>query len=155
MRERLITTKRSRLAIVVFGICCSLAIARATPSAQQTRSLWDGVYSEAQAKRGGALYNRSCAVCHGADLKGGDRAPALAGPAFAGRWTDRTVGALFEYTSVMMPVTSPGGFSPQQNADLVAFLLSKGGYPPGGSDLPSDMSALLQIAFVSSKQQVP
>jgi mono/diheme cytochrome c family protein len=116
------------------------------------RSQWDGIYSEAQAKRGGALYNRSCAVCHGADLKGGDRAPALAGPAFAGRWTDRTVGALFEYTSVMMPVTSPGGFSPQQNADLVAFLLSKGSYPPGDSELPSEMSALSQIAIVSSKK---
>jgi len=155
MRARLITTKLPDLAMVLCGMCCTVAIARATLSAQPARSPWDGVYSEAQAKRGGMLYNRSCAVCHGADLKGGDRAPALAGPAFAGRWTDRTVGALFEYTSVMMPVTSPGGFSPQQNADLVAFLLSKGSYPPGNADLPADMSALSQIAFVSSKQQVP
>ena len=94
--------------------------ANETVSARQ-KSQWDGVYSEAQSKRGEALYGRSCVTCPGTDLKGGERAPALAGPAFSGRWSERPLGALFEYTSVMMPLQSPGGFNGQQNADIVAY----------------------------------
>jgi mono/diheme cytochrome c family protein len=135
---------------LVLGVLasCWSPLASDTAVAQRARSTLEGVYSEAQAGRGATLYNRSCAVCHGADLKGGDRAPALIGPSFTGRWSDRTLGALFEYTSAMMPVTSPGGFGPQQNADIVAFLLNKGNYPTGNADLPADMSVLSQIAFL-------
>ena len=38
--------------------------------AQQTRTAGDGVYSEAQAARGHALYRDTCAKCHGDALEG-------------------------------------------------------------------------------------
>ena len=44
--------------------------------AQQPRTAKDGVYTDAQAKRGQALYTDRCAQCHGATL-GGDIAPPL------------------------------------------------------------------------------
>ena len=44
----------------------------------QTPPLWDGAYSEAQARRGEPLYEQSCAECHGADLNGVEMAPGLA-----------------------------------------------------------------------------
>jgi cytochrome c5 len=42
----------------------------ATGAQEASRSVWDGVYSEEQAKRGAALYGRECARCHGTDLTG-------------------------------------------------------------------------------------
>src|SRR4051794_24952218 len=42
-------------------------------AAQAARSVWDGVYTEAQAQRGKTLYVQRCGTCHGS----GDQAPAL------------------------------------------------------------------------------
>ena len=39
--------------------------------ASQDRTVWDGVYTEAQAKRGEEAYKRSCGYCHRDDLAGG------------------------------------------------------------------------------------
>ena len=33
-------------------------------------SVWDGVYTQAQADRGKTAYNESCAACHGDQLTG-------------------------------------------------------------------------------------
>ena len=40
---------------------------------EATRSVWDGVYTNDQAKRGEALYARECGSCHGDMLTGGER----------------------------------------------------------------------------------
>ena len=40
--------------------------------ANQRASVWDGVYTAAQAQRGAPLYEKDCAECHGADLTGGE-----------------------------------------------------------------------------------
>ena len=81
--------------------------------AQETRSIWDGVYTEAQAKRGEAIYFERCVRCHGPALMGGtDGAGPLTGPTFkaiglvindwqlSGIWTASTGG--------VVPPTAPG-----------------------------------------------
>lgn len=55
----------------------AVAIALFTQSA--SRSVWDGVFSEAQAKRGEALFNENCVSCHGPMLEGDGEAPPLSG----------------------------------------------------------------------------
>ena len=47
--------------------------------AQAPASVTGGIYSAAQAKRGQALYNDSCAKCHLDDLSGGATSPPLQG----------------------------------------------------------------------------
>src|SRR5258708_23784158 len=76
--------KFSAVALIPFT---ALILLRATVHAQPpTKSIWDGVYSEAQAARGKALYSQECASCHGGELTGGEMAPPLAGGEFmAGR----------------------------------------------------------------------
>ena len=59
-----------------------VVIACATLGAQQSRSSWSGVYTTAQAAAGEKIYSDKCASCHGADLAGIERAPALAGGTF-------------------------------------------------------------------------
>ena len=52
----------------------------AAVSAQATKSANDGVYSDAQAKRGDVLYKENCATCHGDNLEGSGPMPPLTGP---------------------------------------------------------------------------
>ena len=85
-------SRKTVMVVLAAAVLVGARQSNETLSAQQ-KSQWEGVYSEAQAKRGEALYVRSCATCHGTDLKGGERAPALAGPAFSGRWVERPLGA--------------------------------------------------------------
>ena len=62
------------------------------------KSVWDGVYTEAQAKRGAAGYAEQCASCHGDQLTGGEMAPPLAGGEFLSNWNGLSAGELFERT---------------------------------------------------------
>lgn len=118
---------------------------------QGPASQWGGIYTADQAARGESLYRQSCAPCHGTGLEGGERAPALIGPAFVGRWSDRPFGDLFEYMRVMMPLQRPGGFSAAQNADILAYMLREAGYPAGAQDLPATDEALDTITFVAAE----
>src|SRR5436309_5117858 len=65
-------------------------------SEQTSRSVWDGVYTEEQSRRGETLSRKECATCHGVGLTGGEAAPALSGDAFLSNWNGLTVGDLFD-----------------------------------------------------------
>ena len=140
-------------AVVITATGFSLSVSlNGTVAAQETKSTWDGIYSEPQATRGESLYSDSCGFCHGRDLRGTDSAPAITGRAFAYRWNERSLGELFEYVQVAMPLTSPGGFSREQNADIVAFMLRQGDFPAGQSDLPHQRDELSQFTFLAMKR---
>src|SRR5207249_4986894 len=64
--------------------------------APEKRSVWSGVYSEEQAKRGEMLYVQHCSSCHGTTLEGGEMAPPLAGGAFNSNWNDLSLGDIVE-----------------------------------------------------------
>ena len=51
-------------------------------AADEPKTQWDGVYTEAQAARGALVYSQYCASCHGPDLSGSEMAPALTGGEF-------------------------------------------------------------------------
>ena len=117
----------------------------------QGKTTLDGIYSEPQAARGETIYKESCASCHGDDLSGGGQAPALAGKDFNVDWTDLAVSDLFERTHGTMPADKPGTLTPVQTADVLAFLLQKGNFPAGQTELPADAAALKAIKFVAPK----
>lgn len=117
----------------------------------QGKTTLDGVYSDAQAKRGEAVYTTSCAGCHQPDLSGDGQAPALVGKDFDMDWIDLSVGDLFDRTRLSMPADKPGSLAANDVADVVAFLLSKGKFPAGTGELPSDVAALKGIKYSSPK----
>jgi mono/diheme cytochrome c family protein len=127
------------------------AMGGSTVSALQAKSQWDGVYSAEQAQRGEALYQQHCAACHGPEMAGGEMAPGLSGGEFTSNWNDLSVGDLFERIRISMPQNNPGSLSRQQNADVLAFILRKGNYPAGSTELPTQTEALNQIKFLSAK----
>jgi mono/diheme cytochrome c family protein len=123
----------------------------ATVHAQQPASVWDGVYTQKQADRGKALYNQNCASCHGATLDGSGTAPPLAGADFKANWNGQTVDDLFEKIQTSMPADQPGKLGREQNADILAFLLTSNGFPAGAKDLPTDAAVLQKIQFQAAK----
>jgi S-disulfanyl-L-cysteine oxidoreductase SoxD len=133
---------------LMVGFLCSSTRALARPAAAQVpapRSIWSGVYTEAQAKRGQTLYLNECANCHASNLSGNESAPALLGDDFVADWIGGSVAELFERTKTTMPQDSPGRLTAQQCADVVAFVLSVNKYPAGTADLPADAAALKQV----------
>jgi len=117
----------------------------------QGKSTLDGVYTTAQAARGEAIYKDTCASCHGDDLSGGGQAPALAGKEFNADWIDLSLNDLYERTHVSMPADNPGTLTPAKTVDVIAFLLSKGTFPAGQTELAADAEALKAIKFVAPK----
>jgi mono/diheme cytochrome c family protein len=106
-------------------------------SAQASRTVLDGVYTDAQAMRGENEYGANCARCHGADLDGGGAAPTLHTLDFVDRWREDHLATLFQFISTNMPQPPgrPGGLKEQQYLDIVAFLLQVNGLPSGSKEL--------------------
>ena len=121
--------------------------------AQSTRSVWDGVYTPQQARRGQEIYAKECAACHGTDLTGGESAPPLAGAEFLSNWTGLTVGDLFERTRRSMPQSDPGKLTRSQNADVLAYMLSANRFPEGKADLDNETEVLKQIRIDAQKDK--
>lgn len=119
------------------------AVTFSTVGAQQ-RSANDGVFSADQAKRGEALYTETCAACHDPALIGGV-GPALAGKDFFTAWKEMSVGDLFSKIKNEMPLTAPGTMTPEQTADVIAYVLSFNKFPAGTAALATDPAALKDI----------
>jgi cytochrome c len=147
MRTRLMRT----IALVVLTAIASgfphQSLAVAQSQEEQPRSVWDGVYSDEQAKRGEALYRKNCVACHGSLLTGGEMASPLSGAIFFSNWNGLDLDVLFERIRKSMPQDRPGKLSRQVNADILAYLLSFNKFPAGKSDLPSQNEFLRQIRF--------
>jgi S-disulfanyl-L-cysteine oxidoreductase SoxD len=119
--------------------------------AQPSRSVWDGVYTRGQSKRGATLYANECASCHGSALNGGESAPPLTGGEFFSNWNGLTVGDLFERIRVSMPADNPGKLTREQDADILAYMLSMNQFPEGNTELEHRTEVLRQIRLESTK----
>jgi len=128
-------------------IVLAVAFALGVAAAQSPASVWDGVYSDPQAARGAALYQTACASCHGGKLQGKGQTPALTGSDFVMNWSGMTVCDLFDKIQTSMPADKPGSLSREQNAGLIAYLLSANKFPSGVAELSSDAERLQKIRF--------
>ncbi len=148
MRHR---ARAKPMRLVFFALAlCGVAAWRAS-AAEPMQSQWDGVYSLEQAKRGEPLYSDNCAACHGGDLSGGEIAPALTGGEFSANWDGLTLGDIFERIRISMPQNDPTALTRAQKIDVLGFILYKGGYPAGHTELPSQTEVLKTISFLATK----
>jgi len=115
------------------------------------RNVWNGVFTADQAAQGKALFETKCAICHGAELNGAEMAPPLAGGVFLGNWTGQSVGDLFTRIHTTMPANDPGSLSNNEVSLALAYILSFNQFPAGTTPLPSDETALGQIAITAEK----
>src|ERR1700722_20051981 len=111
-----------KIARIIAGLCLTGAFYW-TLAAQSPKSVWDGIYSDAQAQRGKTAYGKQCASCHGADLSGQGQTPPLTGEDFKANWNGQTVDDIFEEVQTSMPADHPGSLTREQTADIMAFIL--------------------------------
>ncbi|MDP6373302.1 MAG: c-type cytochrome [Vicinamibacterales bacterium] len=128
------------------------AVLRGLGDADPMASVWDGVFTEAQATRGQAVYDGACALCHGRRLNGAPddpdlrSTPPLARARFLRVWEGRSLATLFEYTRATMPEDNPNSLTVQENVDVIAYMLSVGGMPAGADELQPDPRSLSRVA---------
>ena len=139
------------VAALVLVPMATVFVLRSTVHAQTTKSVWDGIYTVEQAKRGSPLYSEQCASCHGPELMGGEMAPPLASGDFLSGWDGLTVGDLFERIRISMPQNAPGSLSGAQNADILAFMLEANKFPAGTTELGNSAMLLKSIKFEVKK----
>ena len=92
--------KDAFLMTVALSLLIIRAHARELPQqANNNKTVWDGVYSEAQAARGGTLYNASCSGCHRRDLSGFEG--ALKGQRFMDHWREDSLdSSVFQHLEI-------------------------------------------------------
>jgi hypothetical protein len=145
------------LALLGFGLAPEAQVAGQTSGA--VRSVWDGVFSAAQAERGSGQFGEHCAACHGVELQGTADAKALKGDRFWSDWKESTVDYLFERISRSMPFSEDGslaGTLPQESyLDIVAHILNVNGFPAGQKELTSEASLGVQIIRKEGPGELP
>jgi mono/diheme cytochrome c family protein len=146
-------SKHSRVFLGAGGSCliAGLVSMALSDAADNATSVWQGVYTKAQAERGRATYFAACASCHGTQLQGDTDAPDLSGNSFLRRWADRSVGTLFTYVESQMPVGRPRSLGAQGYAEVVAHILAANGFPDGPQELPANGAALEKIMIDKKK----
>jgi len=133
-------------------VAASLSAAQ-EPSTSDTRSVWDGVYTEDQAKRGEAWYKTGCSSCHGETLKGAGESPALTGMAFMNNWSGLPLADLYERIRLTMPQDSPARITRRQKIEILAYILSVNKFPSGNTELPRQPELLKMIRIEANKPE--
>jgi len=131
--------------------CLVIAQTGTSPGATQRRTVWDGVYTEAQASRGAMAFGQSCAGCHALAAQG--KAP-LVGDAFWKSFAQKNVGELLEFVSMYMPNGKPGSLTESTYRDIVALMLKSNGFPAGSADLEAT-TAGVQIVQKDGRTELP
>jgi mono/diheme cytochrome c family protein len=122
------------------------AVSWAQQLAPGERKVWDGVYTAAQAARGKPRFEGACSRCHNVELAGSERGPALKGNAFWSKFENDSLGNLFVFIRDNMP--RDGGaavVSDVVKVDILAYIMSVSGIPPGNDELTLDLPALERI----------
>ncbi len=128
-----------------------VAMATAQTSAPH-RTVWDGVYTEAQATRGTTAFGQSCGGCHALAAEG--KAP-LVGDSFWKSFAQKSAGDLLEFVSTFMPNGNPGSLSEGAYEDIVALMLKSNGFPAGNAELKPKTIADVQIIQKDGGTELP
>jgi mono/diheme cytochrome c family protein len=109
-------------------------------------SIWGGVFTAAQAKRGDDAYQASCSGCHGNNLRATDpEAVDLTGPAFRAKWNGKALGERFEKIRDTMPLGNGNSLGDKTYMDILAFILQFNEFPPGNQELVPDTAKLIVV----------
>ena len=139
--------------ITAGGFVVSVAVRAQSPAPlapPASKTTWDGVYTEAQAKAGEFSYKSYCVECHGEDLAGREQAPALAGPEFVQKWNKATLKKLVD-TLEAMPPDNPKSLTAKQYTEVAAYILNANEFPAGKNALPEDRSILSGIQILGNR----
>jgi mono/diheme cytochrome c family protein len=142
--------KKFLLALTAAGLALGGSIV-ALQAQAPAKSVWDGVFTADQAAQGKALFETNCAICHGAQLNGGEMSPPLSGGMFLANWQGTSVGDLFTRIHTTMPQNDPGSLNNAEVTLVLSYILSFNQFPAGATPLPADEAALGGIGITEKK----
>lgn len=121
----------------------------------QPRTVWDGVYTDAQAARATATFSQSCSNCHTLSQDGSGNRP-LTGDAFWKGFTQKTVGDMLTFVKTNMPNGVNAGSLPAPTYnDLVALILKSNGFPSGATEVSPESVVGVQIIPKDGPGELP
>jgi mono/diheme cytochrome c family protein len=151
----LTVTRRRILITFALSVAVAASLSAGRPlrplAAPRSTTVWDSVYSLAQASRGESAYVKACARCHGPSLGGVDQSPPLAGSGFLGNWNGLPLSDLQDRIRTTMPPDSIGLYDRPFVTDVIAYVLKANGFPAGAGDLSPETERLKTITVQSAK----
>lgn len=141
--------------VVSAAVSCSVVsmLPAAALGQERARTIWDGVFSEAQAARGQKAYAQACAQCHADDLLGRDNAPPLVGEPFLARFDRSTADDVVLVVRQTMPQDAPDSLGSEAYVDIVSYLFKANGSPAGPADLAADRALLKQVLVTATNER--
>jgi S-disulfanyl-L-cysteine oxidoreductase SoxD len=146
-------SKVQRIGLLATGaFVASIGTGMMSAQAPAAKSLWDGIYTEAQASRGNQVFSSTCTNCHTLGAEGNR---PLSGQKFWDSYAQRTVGDLFNFMQKNMPNGQGGSLSETTYADLTALILKSNGVPAGTTELVPAAVASIQIVSKDGPTELP
>jgi mono/diheme cytochrome c family protein len=115
-------------------------------------TVWDGVFTDAQADRAAGTFSQNCERCHTLASQG---TRPLTGDKFWEGYTQKTVGDLLTFVKTNMPNGQGGSLPATTYNDLVALILKSNGFPPGKAELTPETVAGVQIIPKDGPGELP
>jgi len=115
-------------------------------------TVWDGVFTDAQADRATGIFSQSCERCHTLTSEG---TRPLSGDKFWEGYTQKTVGDLLNFVKTNMPNGQGGSLPGPTYNDLVALILKSNGFPPGKTEVTPETVANVQIIPKDGPGELP
>lgn len=116
------------------------------------KTVWDGVYTDAQAERATAVFSSTCSRCHTLGPEGNR---PLSGDKFWEGFTQKSVTDLLTFVSKNMPNGQGGTLPAATYNDLVALILKSNGFPAGTTELAPETIPNVQIIPKDGPGELP
>lgn len=129
------------LSLILVGAARPVSAQSNVSATRVSVTIWDGVYTSAQADRGARAVEQNCGACH---------SPTEWSNRFIASWSGRSIGELQTQIRTTMPFDSPGRLTAEQYADIVAYILRLNNVPAGERELPTE-DALLNTISVTTR----
>jgi mono/diheme cytochrome c family protein len=133
--------------MVTTGVWAQPARAQKPATNTERRTVWEGVYTEAQAARGRVLYEAKCSSCH-------ESGPRKDG-AFMRDWGGTDVDGLFSLIKLSMPPRAPSSLIDSAYLEIVAYILQVNAFPSGPNELNADATKSIWIEGKNGPEPAP
>jgi cytochrome c5 len=146
---------RARLTFLLAAALFLASMGHAFVSAQAKpagRTVWDGVYTDAQAERATSTFSSTCSRCHTLTADGNR---PLSGDKFWEGFTQKSVADLLGFVSKNMPNGQGGTLPAATYNDLVALILKSNGFPAGTTELAPESITNVQIIPKDGPGELP
>jgi len=144
---------RSALTACLAVAFVSFATFSLTAQTPPGKTVWSGVYTDAQAARGEMEYTAHCAGCHKDDLSGYQ--DILKGDRFMNEYREAPLFRLFDKIKTTMPRNAAGTLTDRQYIDIVSYVLKANEFPSGSAELVSDDLHAVLVVGRGGAEPVP